>query len=209
LHPNQIFRQTPAERNAAFARDVGFGVLALSSDAAPLISHIPFLLSADGEWAEFHLVRSNPIVRALKDGPRTARIAVQGPHSYISPDWYGIDDQVPTWNYVAVHLTGQTELTEEAGMQDLLDRQSAAYEARLTPKRPWTTTKMSEGVMERMMRQILPCRMRVEGIDGTWKFSQNKVDDARLRAADHVDGYGMGAEVRILAAMMRNDPTDL
>jgi len=206
MHPNPIFRKTPEGRNIAFAREIGFGMLAISTPDAPLISHIPFLLSEDGKLVEFHLVRSNPIVRAMKDGPVTARIAVQGPHSYISPDWYGIDDQVPTWNYVAVHLSGDIALAPEDGLLDLLDRQSEGFEARLAPKQPWVTDKMSEGVMERMMRQIVPCKMAVTQIDGTWKFSQNKVDTARHLAADHVDGYGIGSEVRLLAAMMRTDP---
>ena len=206
MHPNTAFRKAPPDRNIAFAREQGFGMLALSGADAPLISHIPFLLSEDGSEAMFHLVRSNPIARALRDGPLPARLAVQGPHSYISPDWYGLDDQVPTWNYVAVHLTGAAALTDEAGMRALLERQSAAYEARLAPKRPWTTDKMSAGVMERMMRQIVPCQMRIDTVDGTWKFSQNKVEAARLSAADHVDGYGMGADARLLAALMRADP---
>ncbi|WP_371229157.1 FMN-binding negative transcriptional regulator [Roseovarius sp. 2305UL8-3] len=206
MHPNQIFRKTPEARNIAFAREIGFGMLAISTPGAPLISHIPFLLSEDGRLAEFHLVRSNPIARAMKDGAVAARIAVQGPHSYISPDWYGIDDQVPTWNYVAVHLTGDITLAPEEGLLNLLDRQSEGLEARLAPKQPWVTDKVSDGVMERMMRQIVPCRMEVTQIDGTWKFSQNKIDSARHLAADHVDGYGMGSEVRLLAAMMRADP---
>ena len=205
MHPNKIFRQTPRERNISFAQEIGFGVLAVAGTEAPLISHIPFLLSGDGTCAEFHIVRSNPIARAMTDGPVAARLAIQGPHSYISPDWYGIDDQVPTWNYVAVHLTGTADLTPQEGMKDLLDRQSAEYEARLSPKIAWHSDKMSAGVMERMMRQIVPCRMQVDDIDGTWKFSQNKVDEARHLAADHVYGYGMGAEVRRLAAMMNND----
>lgn len=203
MHPNNIYRQTPADRNAGYAAEMGFGMLAVGGNGAPLLSHIPFLLTQDGAWAEFHLVRSNPITRALKSGPAAARLAVQGPHSYISPDWYGIDDQVPTWNYVAVHLTGLVELTDEAGMRDLLDRQSEAYEHRLAPKPAWTSAKMSGGVMERMMRQIVPARMRIEEIDGTWKLSQNKEDAARLRAADNVEAYGFGAEARLLAAMMQ------
>lgn len=107
MHPNPIFRQTPEARNVAFARAQGFGVLAVVAEGAPLMSHIPFLLSEDGAVAEFHLVRSNPIARALA-APLHARLAVVGPHSYVSPDWYGVEDQVPTWNYVAVHLVGMS-----------------------------------------------------------------------------------------------------
>jgi len=162
----------------------------------------------DGARAEFHLVRSNPIARALVDGPLPARLAVQGPHSYVSPDWYGIADQVPTWNYIAVHLTGEAFLQPQEALHDLLDRQSALFEDRLVPKPPWTTAKMTPGVLDRMMRQIVPCAMRITAIDGTWKLGQNKTEDARLSAADHIDGHGIGQEVRLLCALMRGAATE-
>lgn len=202
MHPNPAFRGTPRERNMDFAREQGFGVMAVATEGEPLMSHIPFLLSEDGNRAEFHLVRSNPIARMLKS-PRKARIAVQGPHGYISPDWYGVADQVPTWNYIAVHLSGEISLQPAEALRDLLDRQSALFEERLLPKTPWTSDKMTAEVLHKMMRQIVPCVMRVDEIAGTWKLNQNKPDAVREDAAKHVDGYGIGMEPRILAALMR------
>ena len=202
MHPNPAFRGTPRERNMDFAREQGFGVMAVATEGEPLMSHIPFLLSEDGNRAEFHLVRSNPIARMLKS-PRKARIAVQGPHGYISPDWYGVADQVPTWNYIAVHLSGEISLQPMEALRDLLDRQSALFEERLLPKIPWTTDKMTADVLQKMMRQIVPCVMRVDEIAGTWKLNQNKPVAVREDAAKHVDGYGIGMEPRILAALMR------
>ncbi|MBY5986853.1 FMN-binding negative transcriptional regulator [Roseovarius atlanticus] len=203
MHPNPIFRQTPEARNIAFARAQAFGMLAVGVEGAPLLAHVPFLLTEDGAVAEFHLVRSNPIARALS-APLCARLAVVGPYSYVSPDWYGAEDQVPTWNYVAVHLVGEVELRPEDELRDLLDRQSAHFEDQLLPKAPWTSDKMTPDVMARMMRQIVPCRMRVDEIHGTWKLNQNKDDDVRLRAADAVEASGMGVEVGALAALMRD-----
>ncbi len=199
MHPNPAFRKSREERNIAFARERGFGVLAVNSEAGPLLSHIPFLLSEDGTSADLHLVRSNPITRLGETG---AVIAVSGPDGYVSPDWYDTPDQVPTWNYVAVHLRGRLEPLPHAAMHDMLDRQSAAYETRLAPKTPWTTSKMTPEALERMMRQILPFRLHIDDIDGTWKLNQNKSDDARLRAADAVSG-GIGNELDILADLMR------
>ncbi len=202
MHPNPAFRAEDRARHIAFARDRAFGVLAISAETAPLLSHVPFLLSEDGSVAELHLVRSNPIVRVLNT-PCAARIAVSGPDGYVSPDWYGIDDQVPTWNYVAVHLSGQLELRPQADLGDLLDRQSAFYEGRLLPKPPWSPAKMTPDALERMKRMIVPCRMRVDDIQGTWKLNQNKPDSARAAAAEHVEADGFGIEVRELAALMR------
>ena len=205
MHPNPIFHTQDAQANLAFARSRAFGVLAVAAgDAAPMLSHVPFLLDEDGTWAHLHLVRSNPIARALRDGPLKARIAVSGPHSYVSPDWYEIDDQVPTWNYIAVQLTGVLELRPQEELHDLLDRQSARFETQLLPKTPWTSAKMSDGVMEKMMRQIVPCAVKVTDVDGTWKMNQNKPDAVRLRAADAVEANAMGTDTEALAALMRN-----
>ncbi len=206
MHPNRAFRKSSETRNIAFAREQGFGLLCVAADDAPLVSHVPFLLSEDGRQVDFHLVKSNPIVRLLS-GTLRARLAVQGPHSYISPDWYGITDQVPTWNYVAVHLQGALELRPQEELLELLDQQSELFETKLAPKRPWTTGKMTEGVMDAMMRQIVPCRMMVDQIDGTWKLNQNKADDVRLRAADAVEVVGIGRDVDVVAALMR-DPDE-
>ncbi|GAW36647.1 protease synthase and sporulation protein PAI 2 [Roseovarius sp. A-2] len=205
MHPNPTYRQVDAAGNIAFARGQGFGVLAVTTGDAPLISHIPFLLSEDGTRAEFHLVRSNPIVRLMSD-PLPARLAVQGPHSYVSPDWYGVADQVPTWNYVAVHLVGEVRLQPQERMRDLLDRQSAEFESRLAPKPEWRAEKMTPEVLERMMRQIVPCEMRVDEIAGTWKLGQNKPEDVRLRAADPLQVAGQGQDVAMLARLMREPP---
>ncbi|NVO56047.1 FMN-binding negative transcriptional regulator [Rhodobacteraceae bacterium B1Z28] len=203
MHPNLAFRAEDRAHHLSFARERAFGVLALSTDDAPLISHVPFLLSENGTVAELHLVRSNPIVRALKE-PQVARIAVSGPDSYVSPDWYGVTDQVPTWNYVAVHLTGRLELRPQEELHDLLDRQSAFFEEQLLPKPPWRASKMTQTALSRMMRMIVPCRMDVEDIQGTWKLNQNKADDVRLAAADHVKADGFGSEIVRLATLMRD-----
>ncbi|MGY9049836.1 MAG: FMN-binding negative transcriptional regulator, partial [Rhodobacterales bacterium] len=166
MHPNPIFHSADHAKDISLARDRGFGVLAVSTETVPLLSHIPFLLAEDGGHADLHLVRSNPIAR-LK-GAQQAVIAVNGPDGYISPDWYGLTDQVPTWNYVAVHLTGTLEPLPDSEMRAMLDRQSEAYEARLAPKPVWQTPKMTPEVLERMLRMILPFRLHVQRIDATW-----------------------------------------
>ncbi len=202
MHPNPAFRGAGPDRNIAFARSRAFGVLAVSTQGAPMLSHVPFLLSEDGSVADFHLVRSNPIVRS-RSGRSEARIAVSGPDGYVSPDWYGVPDQVPTWNYVAVHLTGRLEPLPDGALAGLLDRQSAFFEDRLTPKPPWNMAKMSQEALDRMLRMIVPFRLHVDDIQGTWKLSQNKPDAVRLAAADHADGVDLGSETGRLAGLMR------
>ena len=202
MHPNPAFRQDPDSRNIGFARERGFGTLAINGEDGPLTAHIPFLLAEDGNEAELHLVRSNPIARACKVLIK-AVITATGPDSYISPDWYRVEDQVPTWNYVAIRITGTLSPRPQGQLHPLLDRLSAHFEGHLLPKAPWTSGKMSDEVMERMMRQIQPFHFDVTQIDGTWKLGRNKPDDVRISAAEHVAGYGIGQDTQILAALMR------
>jgi transcriptional regulator len=203
MHPNSAFRKVADDVTLAFLRARAFGVLAVNAEAGPLLSHVPFLLSDDGASADLHLVRSNPIARL--DGV-AAVIAVSGPDGYVSPDWYGVEDQVPTWNYVAVHVRGRLERLGDGLMRDMLDRQSAAYEERLLPKRPWTADKMSDGALDRLMRSILPFRLHVERIDATWKLNQNKPDAARMGAARAIADSGIGQETAALSRLMRDPP---
>lgn len=199
MHPNPLFRNKTDARNLAFARDRGFGVLAIDG---PLLAHVPFVISDDGSSVALHLMRSNPVLRACGDGC-AAVIAVSGPDGYISPDWYGLEDQVPTWNYVAVHLRGTLEPLPNRALRPMLDRLSLEFETRMTEKTPWQTHKMTHDVRDRLMRAIVPLQMRLDTIDGTWKLGQNKTNDARCQAADSVAAFGIGAETDILAALMR------
>jgi len=203
MHPNPIYRRADTARNLTFARNRGFGMLCLNAEAGPLLSHVPFVLAEDGASVELHLVRSNPILRLLTT-PQPAVIAVQGPDSYISPDWYGVEDQVPTWNYVAVHLRGTLQQRPAEELRGMLDRLSAQFEDRLLPKVPWVTDKMTPDVLDKMMRMIVPCRMQVAQTDGTWKLSQNKDDAVRLSAADGVEQTGLGYALAELASLMRD-----
>ncbi|MGL4309758.1 MAG: FMN-binding negative transcriptional regulator [Paracoccaceae bacterium] len=210
MHPNPAFRKASADRNLAFARERGFGILTVNGATGPVAAHVPFVLAKDGQSAELHLVRSNPVARALAT-PQPALLAVSGPDAYVSPDWYGphseVPDQVPTWNYVAVHLRGRLELLPETALRDHLDRLSAEFENRLLPKPPWLAAKVSDDTLNRFMRAIVPARLTVENVQGTWKLNQNKPDEVRLRAATTVGHSAIGSETAAIAALMRNpDP---
>lgn len=201
MHPNSAFRTAPPATNLAFARERGFGTLSVNGAAGPLAAHLPFVISQDGQTLLTHLVRSNPLAAVL---PSDALMAVTGPDSYVSPDWYGVDDQVPTWNYVAVHLRGRLELRPQEELYELLERQTAEFEALLQPKAPWTPDKMPRDLLRRMMRSIVPCRMRIADVQGTWKLGQNKPEDARLAAADQIAVGGVGSDIALLAMFMRS-----
>ena len=198
MHPNPAFRKTAADRNLAFARARGFGVLSVNGPDGPLMAHVPFLLSDDGTTADLHLARSNAVIAAGL--PAQAVLAVIGPDAYISPDWYGVEDQVPTWNYIAVHLRGTLVQLPDDAMDGHVNALSDTFEARLAPKPVWKSSKMGDGVMDRMKRMILPFLLQITTVDGTWKLNQNKTAAARAGVIAALDAQG-GAAADIAQAM--------
>ncbi|MFT7058621.1 MAG: transcriptional regulator [Pseudorhodobacter sp.] len=199
MHPNPAFRHlTEAEAlDMAYAR--GFGQLSVNGEAGPIAAHIPFELGV-GE-VHLHMARSNPIARAAL--PMPALLAVTGPDAYISPDWYDTADQVPTWNYTAVHLRGLLVPLPLDALRPHLERMSAIFEARLAPKTPWKTAKMTDDALARMMRMILPFRLVLRSVEATVKLGQNKSATARAGAAAGIKATPVGMEAAQIAAMMR------
>ena len=202
MHPNPAFRKATHEYALEFASQRGFGILSINGPEGPLAAHVPFTISPDGSYIEAHVMRSNPIARALK-APQTALLAVSGPDGYISPDWYGEEGQVPTWNYIAVHLRGQLQLLPQEGLRGVLERLSDEFEARLAPKPIWKIDKVAQEILDKRMPMIVPIRLDISSIDSTRKLAQNKPDIARLGAADGLFTSNIGSELSTLAQMMR------
>jgi transcriptional regulator len=189
MHPNRAFAWEDRDAMLAFVGEIAFATIATEG---PMVVHAPVLV-AGPDRLRFHISRGN---RAKLDG-RRAIVSVLGPDGYISPDWYGVDDQVPTWNYLAVEAEGPLRTLDEAELTELLDGLSAAHEARLAPKPVWTRAKMAPGRFDSMLKAIIGYELAIEDLRGTRKFGQNK-DAAQRRAA----AAGLAPFNPALAALM-------
>jgi len=171
----------------AFAEARGFGTFCAWDGNKPIASLLPFYLdyAADGTArAAFHVARHNPLVK-LAGGTSSWLLAVSGADAYVSPDWYVSPDQVPTWLYQAVHLTGPVRKLSDDELAVQIDTLSAKFENWLAPKKPWTSSKMTAGRLEAMKKAIVGLVMTVEEIEGSFKLNQHKsdVDHAAIASA--------------------------
>lgn len=199
MHPNPSFRWTDGDEIADFIRDVSFAHLFVEGPEGPLVAHTPLLVISN-ERLQFHLANGNPVTRHL-DGRRVLA-SIAGADAYISPDWYGTPDQVPTWNYVAAEARGTVRRLNAEELVSCTDGLSAEHEERLLPKRPWTREKMTAGRFERMLGSITGFEMRVESLVGTRKFGQNKSEAERRGAIAGLQGQGQIAAATMMSAAL-------
>jgi len=172
-------------------RDYPFATLVTPAQGEPFVSHLPLLFVADGSehgTLVGHFARANP--HAREPGGNDSTAIFHGPHAYVSPSWYAQPERmVPTWNYATVHVTGTIEPSDDlAEASSVLDALVARFEGERA--KPWTFD-LAEPQRTAMLKAIRPFRMRIRGVAGKFKLSQNRSADDRVRvtAALRAEGY--------------------
>lgn len=155
-----------------------------------------------GETLRFHLSAANPLAKAIVAGARSLAV-VSGEDAYVSPDWYGLEDQVPTWNYVSVEIEGPARVMNREATIRLLEDLSARYEAALAPKPPWTLTKLDPARLEAMLAGIIGFQMAIERLEGVTKLGQNKPAAAMAGVAEALARLEDEGSRRIAARMVK------
>ncbi len=195
------FRETDLAAMHALMRAHDFALLIAERDGRIEAAHLPFFLdSARGEHGTLlaHMARANPLWRSL-GADREVLVVFQGPHAYVSPNWYATPGSVPTWNYLAVHAYGISRIVDDPEeVRLLLDRLVEVQERNLP--RPWRAADEPK-IVESLLPGIVAFEIPIARIEGKWKLSQNKsrADRDSVKAALERSGDPL---VRGVAAAM-------
>lgn len=203
MYVNPAFK-TDEDAAWAFVAERGFGCVVAVDDGRPVGAHVPLLVAGEaGERRlELHVARANPLAAIIARAPRVT-VMVSGPDAYISPDWYVAADQVPTWNYLAAHITGDARPLPPERYAAHVEALSQAFERRLAPKKPWSIAKMTAPKLAMMLKAIVAVEIAVEGIEASFKLSQNKPATDALEVARMLEWRGGPGERGIAEAMRR------
>jgi transcriptional regulator len=190
--------------------DQVFGILAAPGDGSSdpksglQAVHMPFVLDRSvGRYGALsgHVARANPVWTTFPPG-REVLVIFQGPHCYVSPDWYATPGLVPTWNYLAVHCYGSPRLLqEEDAVIGHLGRLSALAEERLLPKRPWTLERVARATLGAMLPHIVAFDLEISRIEGKRKLNQNRKAADRAGVIYALEGSSRGDDLAIAEAM--------
>src|SRR5687768_18484953 len=196
MHPNPLFRTEDRALLEALIDETGFGTVFAQTPEGPRVAHVPIVSTRDGA-IRFHLARGNALTQHIAG--TTALAVLNGPHAYISPRWYTERGQVPTWNYVALELEGPVREMDYQGLHGLLEAIGERQEARIAEGEPWRPEDVAQDLWNNLARGIVGFEMEIRAWRPTFKLSQNKPPEERLRVADALEAQGSPA----LAALMR------
>jgi len=186
-----------------FINKNGFGILFSHTGAEPMASHLPFILDENGGQEGLilgHMARANPQWR-FADGQEVL-VVFHGPHAYVSPTWYEHEDTVPTWNYVAVHVSGVFKAVEDrAGIEDIVGRITDYYEA--SQPQPWQAD-FSTDYAAQMVKRIVAFEIEITSLQGKWKLNQNHPESRRRLVAEQLAAHD-GDNDRQIAELIQED----
>ena len=175
--------------------DHSFATVISCNAGVPVATHAPVRLIelASGKFmVQGHLARGNPQWRILENEAKTL-VIFSGPHSYISPRWYK-QVNVPTWNYIAVHVYGKPRLVTDADeLRELLKGLVNRYEGHVEAERRYTIEGLPPNYLEAQMRGIVGFEISVDEVQASFKLSQNRTQEdhdnviIELRKSDDPD----------------------
>lgn len=136
-------------------------------DNIPYITHLP-LIYEDGKLIG-HIDIYNPQAQLLKNN-NDVTIIFAGPECYISPSIYSTT-QLPTWNYIKVHLKGTVKAIEsKAALKQSLITMTAFLEA---PNHKYVL-KPDNPRLDKNLNYIEMFEIKITHWEGKFKLSQDK-----------------------------------
>lgn len=169
-----IYKNENQEEIIAFLEKNSFGILVNQTNGKLWATHIPLELDSNKNGKQIlfgHLSKENPQWKEFLDNDKVLAI-FSGPHSYISSSWYD-HENVPTWNYIAVHVYGNIKIIEGEAVIESLKKLVDKCEKK--SKNPVRIEDLSKKTM-RQSSGIVAFEIEIEEIQAVHKLSQNRDD---------------------------------
>lgn len=174
------FTAVDEQHARAMVADIASGWLVTAvENGPPEATLMPIMWHDDRLIA--HMARANPHWRHITDGT-PALVIVTGPEAYVSPSWYASKTEhgkvVPTWNYLAVHLTGTVRTVDDptfllTAVTDLTDEHETGRPDR------WHVSDAPADFIAAQLQAIVGIEMRIDRVEGKAKLSQNRSEPDR------------------------------
>lgn len=185
--PNH-FKNENLEEVKGFLIKNSFGILINQTKGKLTGTHIPMELDKDKQGNDVlvgHISKANPQWEGFNNNEEILAI-FNGPHSYISSSWYETEE-VPTWNYIAVHIYGKIKIIEGEELLDSLKKLIDKYE--VNSEHPVSMETMSSKVLKQV-NGIVGFSIKINEIQAAYKLSQNRSESDYHNIVDKLEKTG-------------------
>ena len=196
------FEAPSLEAVEQFIKDNGFATLTGYDNNTPIATHTPLMInnSTDGDRKLVgHISAANPQVKCF-DGNQEMMAVFMEHHTYISSSWYD-HINVPTWNYIAVHVYGKVTKIQGDDLYHFLDDLTKKYEG--DGPSAFNVDSMPKDMLHREMKGIVGFEMDVTQVEASFKLSQNRDDKNYFEIIKKLEERGDDFSVKIAAEMSK------
>lgn len=171
----RYFKVTNVDEIWEFVQENAFGTIVTTNQGKPIATHLPLQLIREGDtyYITGHIAYGNPQWRTFETCENVL-VMFQGPHAYISSSWYK-QENVPTWNYQAVHVYGTASTLNEEELKQDLAMLLQKYEKHRENPVLWDT--LSPQLLEKELKGIVGFKIKVQEVQAANKLSQNRKDE--------------------------------
>ncbi|TND09961.1 MAG: transcriptional regulator [Bacteroidetes bacterium] len=197
------FRNSDTADLVSFMREYSFALITSNGALVPMATHLPFVCEERDQhiFLLSHFSKANPHWQSLQDGSEVL-IVFQGPHAYISPSNYEKKQNVPTWNYIAVHARGLIRIIrDEEDTRKVLEKMIGSYE----PGYREQFDSLSGDYISGMIKGIVAFEVEVVQLEGKFKLSQNKTARERENIMHGLAGAGDTTAAAVADYMKSNE----
>jgi transcriptional regulator len=183
-----IYRNENQNEILRFIEENSFAILVNQFNSKINATHIPLFIEKSNDnqlILSGHISKLNTQCENFAENGNVLAI-FSGAHSYISSSWYDYEE-VPTWNYLAVHVEGKIEILNQE--QTLLHLENLVNKYEKNSENPISTKTLSEKTMRQAIG-ILAFNIIVTNIDAVKKLSQNKSENNKKSIISHLEKSG-------------------
>lgn len=175
MYTPRFFKVTDMKEILNFVQENSFGTIVTTDEGKPIATHLPFILNKidDDFYLSSHFAYGNLQWKTLEDNDQVL-VIFQGPHAYVSSSWYG-HENVPTWNYQAVHIYGKAKILTKDELREDLANLLEKYEKHRENPILWET--LSPDMLESQMKGVVGFKVKVEEVQAAYKLSQNRNEE--------------------------------
>lgn len=174
----KFYKIDDMEKCFDFIEKYNFGIIISYYNKKPFITYLPFLLDRNNKILFAHLAKANDHSKYLDNSDVV--VLFNGPHGYISPNFYINKNTVPTWNYTTVHIYGKASIINDPEfVNSQINELISVHESKYNISDPYTVDILDKEKLTNYLKRITCIKIKINSFEGKFKINQERPREER------------------------------